>query len=365
MQDHAANIRALLEEAGRLPRSSAQLAILEEAVRLADLHQDVALGIEAREPLMYVARNLLRGDILATAFVWCLAQYDREPQRFAGRNLLTEHRWVIDQLANIPDIARTTLDDMLTDFGRRLEAAGFSRRHVSFTQRAIAPDLGDRALAIAANRECRNHPPDGLSPGPLWELAEEVESELFVGQEDQALRLARPFLEDRSPDRNKSDQVCGYLLLPLLKRGQVAQAARLQTRCLRSYHPERCYYWWFGELIKFSALSNDINRSVRLYAECQRAIQPFTDPLTRLHFALDAIVLFDRLVAAGKQELPLRLPDFLPVSHHNGHYPVADLRDWLGHEASELAQRFDTRNGNSHFREQIQERAELQRWAIK
>ena len=99
MKDHTAAIRDLLDKAECLELSPTLLAILEEAVRLADLHQDVVLGIEARTSLMYVARNLLRGDILAAAFVWCLGQYDRRPDLFAGRNLLTEQRWVIGQLA--------------------------------------------------------------------------------------------------------------------------------------------------------------------------------------------------------------------------------------------------------------------------
>ncbi len=163
------------------------------------------------------------------------------------------------------------------------------------------------------------------------------------------------------------------MLLPLLRRGQLEQATRLHSRCKRSYHPERCYYWWFGELIKFSALTGDpMSRrvypggpsAVRLYAECQRAIQPFTDPLTRLHFTLDAIVLFDRLIAAGKEDLVLRLPDHVPVAHQGGHYAVAALRDWLGREARDLAERFDARNGNSHFRDQMQQRSDLQRWAM-
>ncbi len=137
MHDHAA-IRELLEEANRLPESSAKLALLEEAVRLADLHQDVALGIAARQPLMWTARTLLRGDVLAAAFVWSLAQYDREPRLFAGRNLLTEQHWVIGQLSNIPDISRATLDDMLADFG-----AGW-RRPASRAARSGTPSAPSR-----------------------------------------------------------------------------------------------------------------------------------------------------------------------------------------------------------------------------
>ena len=297
--------------------------------------------------------------MLATAFAWCLAHYDREPKLFAGRNLLWEYRMVIGQLSNLYDVSRAKLEEFMADFGRRLQIAGLSLRSLHEVQQFIAPDLGDRVLAKAANTLMRKYPKDALSTGDSWELAEEVELEVFLGNEDRALQRATPFLKDRYAERSKSDSVCAYLLLPLLKRGRTAEAARLHRRCLRSYRPQRCYYWPYGELFKFSALTGDFGRAVRLYEECQRAIKHFTDPLTRLHFALDAGVLFDRLLAAGTSTVALQLPDTVPVVVHEGQYAVAEMRNWLWQEAGDLADRFDLRNGNSYFREQLQERANL------
>ncbi|MGH7168722.1 MAG: hypothetical protein ACRELG_00395, partial [Gemmataceae bacterium] len=64
MQDIDARVWQLLAESENLPLSSLQLELLQEAVRLADAHQRTDLGIAARWPLMTVARNLLRGDVL-------------------------------------------------------------------------------------------------------------------------------------------------------------------------------------------------------------------------------------------------------------------------------------------------------------
>ena len=84
MHDHTEQVHSLLALARQMPLSTARLAILEEAVRLADSHQDIDLGIEVREPLMADARSLLRGDVLTNAFVWSLAQFDREPEALAA-----------------------------------------------------------------------------------------------------------------------------------------------------------------------------------------------------------------------------------------------------------------------------------------
>ena len=96
-----------------------------------------------------------------------------------------------------------------------------------------------------------------------------------------------------------------------------------------------------------------------MYGECQRAIKEFTDPLTRLHFAMDATVLFDRLVSIGTEEVTLRLPESIPLPHDRQRYPVAALHEWLHIEATQLADLFDKRNGNSYFREQLAKRSEL------
>jgi hypothetical protein len=107
-----------------------------------------------------------------------------------------------------------------------------------------------------------------------------------------------------------------------------------------------------------------LQQAIRTYEKCQRAIHEFTDPLTRLHFALDAIVLFDRLAQTGPSLLPLRLSEIVPVPHDDGNYQVEGLRYWLHNEARELAKRFDSRNGTNYFEEEIQERQELQKWVM-
>jgi len=366
MQDIDARVWQLLAESERLPLSSAQLELLQEAVRLADAHQRTDLGIAARWPLMTVARTLLRGDVLTVAFTWCLAEYDRDPRQFHGQHLFWQYQMVIGQLANLADVSRAKLEQLLDDLERRLQAAGRSLVPVYITQRSIAADLGDRALARAANESIRRHLLAHGGGEYVGERRDEIETAIFLGEEEEALRLAQPLLTGNLPrDGAEAEAGCSaLLLLPLLKRRRFAEAERLARRCSRFFHPEQCYYWSYGDLLKWLTLTNKLGRAVRVYEGCQRAIHSFTDPLTRLHFALDAIVLFDRLRQEKRQSLPLRLPDEVPVPSSDGHYRIEALHDYLLREAGELAERFDRRNGTNYFRDQIQERRELQRWAM-
>jgi hypothetical protein len=340
----------LLTQAYALPASASCLALLEEAMRLADAHQNVDLGFHAREMLMDVARSLLRGDIQATAFAWCLAQYDREPQRFSHWQIFHRYSSIIGQMANQCDVSRTRVEEMLTDLGRRLELAGYSRRYVHFTEQFIAPDLGDRELARSATLALGRLPTDALSAGAEWELGAEVETELFLGRPQRALELAKPFLDDRARHWSKADDICAGLLWPLWQRGEKERARALQKRCMRSYEPGRVYYWWFGHMLTFAA-HTDLGAAVKRYAECQRAIHEFSDPLTRLHFGADALVVFQRLLAAGQETIAVRLPNYVPVARDDGRYSVRALHDWLAGPTRELADRFDARNGTTYWKD--------------
>jgi hypothetical protein len=360
MDEFTHRVHALLAEADRLLMSGVKLSLLEEAVRLADSQQDIPLGIQARYPLMLVARNLLRGDILAVAFTWCLGHYDRDPTLFAGRDLFWEHDMVVGQLANLDNVPRATLQGLVADLERRLREAGRSPAAALRVRRTIAADLGDRTMAAEADRELRR-----LGPAELGSLRQQIECLLFLGKEEEALSLAaRCLRDDRRFNRVDAGTVRCKILLPLLRRGQVDQVFRHQDRCLSHLKPEVCYYWEYGNLIKSFALTNRTTQAVRIYERCQRAIQEFTDPLTRLHFALDAGVLFDRLAALGRTSIPVRLPAKFPVKPTQHGYSVFELGDWLRQEAVVLAARFDRRNGNGFFAEEIQERAALQRWAL-
>src|SRR5690349_10358828 len=107
--DPRAQFDELIAEADGLPPGPAQLAVLEQAVRLADTLNDVDLGFEARSDLMDAALGVGRGDLLSVAFAWCLAKYDEHPERFPDFDVCFAFRWAISELAPHPQFGRPQL----------------------------------------------------------------------------------------------------------------------------------------------------------------------------------------------------------------------------------------------------------------
>jgi len=356
MTTHADQARALLAEAARMPTSAGKFEVIAEAVRLADLHRDVPLGVEARLPLIAVAGSLLRGDAMAVAFTWCLHQYDRRPELFAGWDPFAEYRTLIGRVVNFDTVTRRQVEEMVADLSNRLEREGRPPTLALYARLVLGPDLGDRALSADAMAEFHRRRLTGaLHPADRFQHA------LFVGDDAAALRLAEEHV--LTSGRNTFD-MHWYDVMGLLWRcGRAAEVPRWATRAEKQVRVKDCYYWPFGKVVAALALLGRIADAVKVCGQCQRAIREYTDPLTRLHFCLDMGVLFDRLHALGRQAVLVRFADGIPGGQPNGQYRVAEVRAWLAGQASELAARFDRRNGNDSFAGLIRDRADLQRFA--
>jgi hypothetical protein len=357
MASHVDQVRALLAEAAKLPDGQTKLDLLDEAVRLADLHRDVPLGVAARLPFLHVARNLLRGDRMAIAFAWCLRQYDERPELFNGRNLFDEYAELIGQLANFDAVTRPQLDAMLADLSDRMTRAGLSLGLVWSMKREMAPDVGDRGLSREAMRQLHR-----LGWGPHLTTANRFYHALFVGDEDEAMRLAdRDWLLPGRPLPASSKWFKALILL--LKRGRHDELRRWQARATAATRVTDCCYWEYGAIVASLALSGRLADAARLCGQCQRAVREDTDPLTRLHFHLNMLVLFDRLHAIGTESVLVRFHGDVPGRLPSGRYIVSSVRDWMHAAAADLAARFDRRNGTDYYAEQLRDRADWQRYA--
>ncbi|MBY0456190.1 MAG: hypothetical protein K2V38_02515, partial [Gemmataceae bacterium] len=122
--EYFTQVEALVGAASALDPGAAKIAVLEEAVRVADTHNDIDLGFAVREELIHAATFGGRPDVSMVAFAWCLARYDKEPDRFDPSGLLWKYKWVLDAVAEYPQFSREQIESMLADMERRYKEAG-------------------------------------------------------------------------------------------------------------------------------------------------------------------------------------------------------------------------------------------------
>src|SRR5262249_52401636 len=137
MNETSAAIQRLLEKANELAKGPQRIGVLQEAIRLADEHGEVEAGFNARLRLMETATFTGRPDILLDAFSWCLAELDKDPDRFDQNDLLWKYKWAVGNVVEFPHIPRAQIESMLADMSQRFERAGSTLHSVHQLRRDV------------------------------------------------------------------------------------------------------------------------------------------------------------------------------------------------------------------------------------
>src|SRR5687767_13321199 len=152
MPDLPSDVAALLAEARQLDEGPGKIELLQEAVRRADLARDPEAGYEARLQLMESALVCGSADVLLVAYSWCLAQAERDPDRFNLSEVLWRYRWAIAYMPTFPEVSRDRIDAALADMTARYKRADVSLLPVHLLRWKVALRMRDGRAASAARR---------------------------------------------------------------------------------------------------------------------------------------------------------------------------------------------------------------------
>jgi hypothetical protein len=360
--DHVDQVGRLLAEAECLSDGPARVAIVQQAAEIADSHNDLELAFGVRKSLLGVCLEADECELMLVTFTWCLAQHDRDPERFPADLILWPFRWVVSSLPTFPQVARAKIEEMKADMAARYTRAGASLRAYHLMCRKMAVDMGDTAAAVAADREFRKSPPDWQSDGVTTEQGFEITYRLFRREYAKALAAAGPFLTRQIRSDHFEGQACADALLPLLSAGRAADAIPYHRRGYKLRRNKIRHLDSVAKHIGFLALTDNLATAVRLFEKhLPQAIQT-SNAFNRLRFLIDSFPLLDRLAKTPKDNKRLRRPPGCSVEGNGDRVSVRDLRIWLRELAADLARTFDTRNGNTYFTERLAAVPRLQRW---
>ena len=345
-------LRTVFREADRVGYTPGTLSLLKTCCEIADSQFDLDAGFSLRHELMNLAVGMMRVDVLLEAFNWTLYQYDCEPDRFRDWNPLQQYRWVVGRVCNYPKLTRQNYDEMSADMIRRYRDAEASLRSLYVNRRSVAQDFGDPKMARSAHQELQHCPPAEYM-SKVTEHAYEIEYLLFIGDEAEAIQRAEQFLDDPDYGDVHNSEIRSQLLLPLARSGRMDEAHAIQRQTVLGIDPERGYFWPYGNHLKFLTLTGRLEDARELYPALQRAAFRNSDPLTQLHFALDALPYLERQLQSGAEAPELQLPESIPDLLKTPGNEVKRLRDWLFQHALELAGAFDQRNGNIYFSQAV------------
>jgi hypothetical protein len=347
--DYHDRIDELLDQAEELADGEPKLLLLEEAVRLADAHQDVELGFNLREDVVRTATFSGRNEKALVAFTWRLAQADREPERFPARSLLWEYKWVVGSLTGFPQFSRRQIEEMLDDMTRRFERCGANLRAVHKLRCKVAQAMHEPEAARKHFRAWKQAPDGWPSDCAACDQDSHVRYLIFVGKDDKAVEHAGPILQGRMSCAVVPQATLGAVLRPLVRLGRVQEAVRCHQRGYRMIAGNKDFLEEAAQHLSFLVLTDNLARAVKVFEKHLGWALETMDLEDRFEYLLAARFLFERLGGSGKASLPLRLPRTFAGYQEGGRYEVPALLAWAEAECRELAARFDERNGNDGF----------------
>lgn len=350
MNDYIDQIDDLLAEAEALPFGPVRLELVEQAVRLADLHDDPEEGYRTRHELLSAAYFAGRPEKTLVAFSWCLAQSDRDPEKFNENELLWEYRWVIDDLPSYLHIRREQIDEALADMTQRYRRAGLSLRPVHLLTQNVRMALGNRQAAQEAHRAMRSARRDWMSDALAEEQGFLVTYLVWMGQWQRAAAAAQPLLSGRLDRDFPLYDSYARLMVPLLRLGQVEHAASYYRKGWKALmrQPAQRRFSTMDFHVSFLALTGNLERAASLFEEYLPEALEQPEQSDRIDFFEAGWLLMHQLAIQGKKEIALTVPKTFPLYDQSGRYEPATLADWLMEQVRELGARFDARNGNDY-----------------
>jgi hypothetical protein len=362
VSDHHDAIDRLVHEARLVGAGPLKVALLEEAVRLADLHGDTAVGFQVRMDLMEAGNFAGRPDVLLVAFSWCLAQHDRQPERFGVTELLWKYKWVISHLPEFPQISRAQIEDMLADMGRRFAQAGSTMHAVYHKRGEVHMMMGDQQAAAEAYAWMARTPRDSLSDCRACVPDNEVEYLALMGRDEEALARAAPLLAGRLTCAEVPQRTFAQVLLPLLRLGRSPDAMHCHRQGYRQVAGQAVFLRHVALHLVFLVLTDNLPKAVKVLEKHLPIALEVPSLSCRFEFLLAGRLLLEH-VAGERTQLKLHLPADFPLHGAKGTYVVADLLGWFMAQGQDLAARFDARNGNDYFAQKIAGLEKLRKWA--
>jgi len=353
-ENHQEKIEELMDEASLLEYGPTKIALLEEAVRLADSHADADYGFAAREEYIQACTFGGYPEKSLVAFSWCLAQCDRNPQKYSEEAVLWKYKWVVGCLTGFPQIPRTQVEEMFADMSKRFERTGAGQRAVAKLRCDVAMDFGDRALAQQYERTWQLAPRDWLSDCHACEVDLHVEYCIFLEQDERAIAEARPILRGSQRCEEVPHRTYARLLVPYFRLGRLEDAMKCHKRGYRMISKNHKYLKHVARHLLFLTLTDNLDRATKVFQKHLPWCFGIMDLSQRYEFFLPSLVLLERL--GERKNITLRLPKDVALHREDGRYEISAISAWLESEIQQLARRFDQRNGTDYFTRRYEER---------
>ena len=214
-----------------------------------------------------------------------------------------------------------------------------------------------------------------MSDCEACEADEEVNYQLFLDDDENAIRKARPLLEGRLSCHSVPISTYANLLQPLLRLGRVEDAMKYHIKGVKRTLKDPDFMSSAGHHLAFLALTGNLDAAKRTFEKTVAFALPSRELENRFYYFGDVLTWALMLEQHGLELVTLTVPSSFPVkpaeTARNARlkkakeFELPALRDWVAAELEAMASRFDARLGRPVFRVRIQKFRDAVQYAVQ
>ena len=338
-------LEQLMDEAWELPHSPAQVAVLEEAVRIADSLNNVDASVGTRMELVTAATFSGADEKALVAFAWVLAKFDEDPECVDLHSLLWKYKWIISSIAAFPTVSLEKIHKMEADMEARYTAGGFNLRPVHDSRADIALDIGDDKQCLHFFEQWKATPHDMMADCIACEQNSEIRYLNHFGRYEEALAAAEPILSGDMSCSTVPQTTYGRVLIPLMHLGRLDEAREHHETGYPTVQGNPDYIPTISRHLLFLTRDENYDKAVVCVEQHLPLVWGMAMVDQRMEFYCTVATLLEKL-SASRDEIGLRVPDQMNLGPSTTH-KTAELAHWFHTETNKLAAKFDARNGNT------------------
>ncbi len=355
--------KALLRGIDALPWGPAMQAEAERVVALAQESGNEDLEFAARMRLTATGTMSSVTDVALTNFAWCLAKHKEDPARFVGGpdesdTIFWHFKWMHGHLLGSPVFDLEQVAETLADFETTYKAAGLQMSAVVTAKMEIAVRTRDLEGALKWRAKLEKMPRDAYSSCNACVPSDYVDVDLLAGDDEAAAQRAMDMWNDGESCGSEPETALATVLLSLAKLGRDEEAIEAFEEVYEECKNDRDDLGNIARCVQFLAASGNEDRAFTLV---ERHLPWLShDALSESeHFdAAKAFALaLTRFAAQGHGDVLVRgsndakLAFLIPAA--DAARTVSELADALWAAATDLAARFDARNGNDGYAREL------------
>ncbi|MDR2423480.1 MAG: hypothetical protein LBD59_01995 [Prevotellaceae bacterium] len=347
--EYTLQIQKLLLQLKTVELPTDRIALLKQAIKHADVHNDTVWGFDLRLNLIREEKYTSHCDESLQAFTWILDTFDNAPGTFLESNFLWEYKWMLGSIRRNSSISMEQIEIISEDYRERLTRNGYSLRSYYTVKLHMAFFLGQmdeaKKYLDLRNKEIR----DDMSNCRACELDDDVELELRLGNFDKAIVVGNEVLTKKV--------TCGHMPFSCychcVKYFQQAGNMEKALEYFQKAEDE------MAELTNDTSLIAEIGIMLRFLTDYDRekAWRFFEQ---YVHWNIDSEDYLDFLFSksvlsllSGEGCKTLKISPIVEWYRADDTYDQKKLYDCYRKRAEELAAAFDKRNGSNWFTEQL------------